>query len=318
MNSQINRRQFLKAGTLAAASSSISIPAFSQEKMLTRAIPGTEEYLPMVGLGAPDVFNVLPEEGKELPLSLIKTMVEHGARVMDTSPFFRPDPPIIGELLAELNLTNELFLTSKITVDGKEAGRQHIERAMANLNKQPMDLLMVHSMRDMHFHWQTLKDLKEAGRTRYIGTSLARPGVMSYNNYANFHSLESFMRAENPDFIMIPYSIHNAEIEERILPLAADMGTAVIIIEAFKTNDDGGLFSLVRGKELPEWAADYDIDTWAKYSLKWIISHPAVTCVVTETNKVKHVIDNLGAGYGSLPDQATRKKMSELLLSMTA
>lgn len=313
----IDRRGFLKAGAALAATSGLSLNTIAQNKMIERMIPGTNEGIPVIGLGGSTVFNEVPPEGKQLSYDLLRAMVEHGGRFKDTSPFFRPNPPVIGELLADLNLTDELFLTSKITVDGKEAGLQHIETAMANLNKQPMDLLMVHNMRDMHFHWPTLKDLKEAGRTRYIGVSFARPNQSAYNNYANFDSLESFMRLENPDFVMIPYSIHNPEIEERILPLAADMGTAVVIIEAFKTTDDGGLFGLVAGKELPEWAADYGIDTWAKYSLKWIVGHPAVTTVITETSKVKHVIDNMGAGYGELPDQAMRKRMSDYLLALS-
>jgi aryl-alcohol dehydrogenase-like predicted oxidoreductase len=302
---------------MAAASCALPIgSSIAQETMLTRVIPGTDEYLPVMGLGASVPFVNLPPEGNELPFALLNAMMEQGGRFLDTSPFFRPDPPIIGQQLSELNLQDELFLTAKITVDGKEAGIQHIERSVANLNKQPMDLLMVHNMRDMQFHWPTLKDMKETGKARYIGVSLGRPGQSAYNNYATFHALESFMRAEDPDFIMIPYSIHHPETAERILPLAMDMGTAVVGIEAFKTNDDGGLFGLVAGKELPDWAAEFDCESWAQFSLKYIASHPAITCVITETNKVKHVIDNMRAGYGRLPDEAMQKRMSEYLLSL--
>lgn len=302
---------------MAAASCALPIgSSIAQETMLTRVIPGTDEYLPVMGLGASVPFVNLPPEGNELPFALLNAMMEQGGRFLDTSPFFRPDPPIIGQQLSELNLQDELFLTAKITVDGKEAGIQHIERSVANLNKQPMDLLMVHNMRDMQFHWPTLKDMKEAGKARYIGVSLGRPGQSAYNNYATFHALESFMRAEDPDFIMIPYSIHHPETAERILPLAMDMGTAVVGIEAFKTNDDGGLFGLVAGKELPEWAAEFDCESWGQFSLKYIVSHPAITCVITETSKVKHVIDNMRAGYGRLPDEAMQKRMSEYLLSL--
>jgi aryl-alcohol dehydrogenase-like predicted oxidoreductase len=302
---------------MAAASCALPIgSSIAQETMLTRVIPGTDEYLPVMGLGASVPFVNLPPEGNELPFALLNAMMEQGGRFLDTSPFFRPDPPIIGQQLSELNLQDELFLTAKITVDGKEAGIQHIERSVANLNKQPMDLLMVHNMRDMQFHWPTLKDMKEAGKARYIGVSLGRPGQSAYNNYATFHALESFMRAEDPDFIMIPYSIHHPETAERILPLAMDMGTAVVGIEAFKTNDDGGLFGLVAGKELPDWAAEFDCESWAQFSLKYIVSHPAITCVITETNKVKHVVDNMRAGYGRLPDEAMQKRMSEYLLSI--
>ena len=314
---RLDRRTFLASSAMAAASCALPIgSAIAQETMLTRAIPGTDEVLPVMGLGASAPFVNLPPEGKELPFALLDAMMEQGGRFLDTSPFFRPDPPVIGQLLSERKLQSELFLTAKITVDGKEAGIEHIERSVANLNKQPMDLLMVHNMRDMQFHWPTVKDMKEAGKTRYIGVSLGRPGQSPYNNYATFHALEAFMRAENPDFIMIPYSIHHQETAERILPLAMDMGTAVVIIEAFKTDDDGGLFGLVGGKALPEWAVEFDCDSWAQFSLKFIASHPAVTCIITETSKVKHVIDNMRAGYGRLPDEAMRKQMSEYLLSL--
>ncbi|MGI9272746.1 MAG: aldo/keto reductase [Woeseiaceae bacterium] len=315
--SKINRRTFLAGSALTAASCALPIGALAaQEGMRKRVIPGTDEYLPVMGLGAPAPLVKMPPEGKELPMSLIQAMLDHGGRVLDTNPFFRPDPAIVGQIVSEMNAHSDLFLTAKITVDGKEQGIEHLERSVANLGKHPMDLCMVHNMRDMHFHWPTLKDWKEAGKTRYIGVSLGRPGQSAYNNYANFHSLEAFMRAESPDFIMIPYSIHHPETAERVLPLAMDMGTAVIGIEAFKTHDDGGLFGLVAGKELPEWAAEFDCDSWAQFSLKFIVSHPAMTSIVTETSKVKHVIDNMRAGYGRLPDEAMRRRMSEYLLSL--
>lgn len=321
---RLNRRTFLTGSAAAVASCTLPMASCAQStatqvatnSMRTRLIPGTNESLPIMGLGASDPFNTMPEEGKELPTALLKTMLENGGKFLDTSPFFRPNPPIVGSLMTELDLQSELFLTAKITVDGDEAGKAHLEKSVANLNKTPFDLVMVHNMRDMHFHWPTMKDWKESGRARYHGVSLGRPGQSPYNNYATFHALESFMKKEKPDFIMIPYSIHNPETADRILPLAQDLGIAVVIIEAFKTNDDGGLFGLVRGKELPDWASEIDVDSWAQYSLKYIASHPAVTTIITETRKVKHVIDNMRAGYGRYPDEAMRKQMSEYLLSL--
>ena len=215
---------------------------------------------------------------------------------------------MIGELLTEMKLQQELFLTGKITVSGKQEGIAHLEKTVANLNKRPMDLLLVHNMREMNVHWPTLKDWKEAGKVRYIGVSLTRT--------TDYRDLERFMVTEKPDFIMVRYSIHHPHTGERILPLAADSGIAVIGIEAFKTDDDGGLFGLVAGSELPEWASEFDCETWAQFSLKYMLGNPAVTCVLTETNKVRHVVDNMRAGYGRLPDEATRERMSEYLLSL--
>ena len=276
--------------------------------MRARRIPGTDEYLPVIGLGAPDIFIDIPPEGKELPKSVLQAMIDQGGRLLDTPAFFRPNVPIVGELLTEMGLQEELFLTTKITVNGKEAGIEHLERAVANLNKRPMDLLLIHNMRTLDEHWATLKDWKEAGRTRYIGVSLTRN--------RDYVEMERFMRTERPDFIMTGYSVHHPMAAESTLPLAADLGIAVLIVEAFKATDDGGIFSIVAGKPLPEWAAEYDIESWAQYSLKFILSNPAVTGIVTETRQVRHVIDNMRAGYGRLPDEATRRRMSEYLLSL--
>jgi diketogulonate reductase-like aldo/keto reductase len=263
---------------MVAAACALPIGSRARESMRTRPIPGTGEHLPVIGLGAPDVFINLPPEGKELPVSLIRTMMELGGRVIDTPPFFRPDVPVIGQLLSEMNLQRELFLTGKITVSGKQEGIRHLERTVANLEP-------------------TLRDWKEAGRVRYIGVSLTRT--------LDYSGLEQFMKTERPDFIMVRYSIHHPYTGDRILPLAMDNGIAVIGIEAFKTNDDGGFFGLVADKKLPDWVAEFDCESWAQFALKFMLSNPAITCVVTETSKVKHVIDNMH-----------RQRMSEHLLSL--
>ncbi len=306
--SKIDRREFLAQGAALTAAASLPVGAFAQQSMLTRRIPGTDEYLPVIGLGAPDIFIDLPPEGKELPKAVLQTMVEQGGRLLDTPAFFRPNVPVVGEFLTEMGLQEELFLSAKITVNGKEAGIEHLERAVANLNKRPMDLLLIHNMRTLDEHWATLKDWKQAGRVRYIGVSLTRN--------ADYVEMERFMKAEDPDFIMTGYSIHHPLAAESTLPLAADLGIGVLIVEAFKATDDGGIFGIVAGKTLPEWAAEFDCETWAQYSLKFILSNPAVTGIVTETRQVRHVIDNMRGGYGRLPDEATRRRMSEHLLSL--
>ena len=276
--------------------------------MRTRRIPGTDEYLPVVGLGAPNIFIRLPPEGKDLPKSVLQTMVDLGGRLLDTPAFFRPDVPVVGDLLTEMGLQQELFLSGKITVNGKQAGIEHLERTVANLNKRPMDLLLIHNMRTLDEHWATLKDWKEAGRVRYIGVSLTRN--------ADYVAMERFMRTESPDFIMTGYSIHHPLAGESTLPLAADLGIGVLIVEAFKATEDGGIFGIVADKPLPEWASEFDCETWAQFSLKYILSNPAVTAIVTETSQVRHAEDNMRAGYGRLPDEATRRRMSEHLLSL--
>jgi diketogulonate reductase-like aldo/keto reductase len=306
---EISRRKFLAdCAILAAAATTLPAGSFAKETMRTRLIPGTDEALPVVGLGAPEIFIKLPPEGKALPKAVIQTMVDLGGRVIDTPPWFRPDVPVIGEILTEMGLQGELFLTGKITVSGKQEGIEHLEKTVRNLNKRPIDCLMVHNMRELKIHWPTLKDWKEAGRVRYIGVSLTRT--------ADFSGLEKFMKDEGPDFIMPGYSITQQGPAARVLPLAADNGIAVITAEPFKAREDGAYFAIVAGKSLPEWASEFDCESWAQFSLKYILSNPAVTCVVTETRKVSHAADNMRAGYGQLPDEATRQRMSEYFLAL--
>ena len=154
----MDRRQFLSKSAALAASTTLPGSAFAQDSMITREIPGTGERLPVVGLGAADIFINAPPEGKELPKAVLQAMVDHGGRVLDTPAFFRPNVPVVGEVLSEMGLQEELFLTGKITVNGKDAGIEHLERTVANLNKRPMDLLLIHNMRTLDEHWATLKD----------------------------------------------------------------------------------------------------------------------------------------------------------------
>jgi diketogulonate reductase-like aldo/keto reductase len=307
--SPINRRQFLAHSAAVAAATALPGESLAKETIRTRPIPGTDEYLPVIGLGAPNFFYRTPPEGDQPAKAVIQAMVEMGGTIIDTPPFFRPDPPVVGRLINEMGLQDELFLTGKITVSGKQEGITHLERTVENVNKCPMDLLMVHNMRDMANHWPTLKDWKEAGKVRYIGVSLTRT--------SDYSGLEQFMKVERPDFIMVRYSIHHPITGERVLPLAADIGTAVIGIEAFKTNADGRLFSLVAGRELPDWVSEFGCETWAQFALKFMLGNPAITCVLTETSKVHHIVDNMRAGYGQLPDATTRRRMSNHLLSLT-
>ena len=306
----INRRHFL-AGSAAISMLGVSTSACAMARgtVRTRLIPGTDERLPVVGLGAPSFFYVSPPEGDGPAKAVIDAMIDKGGRVIDTPPFFRPNPPIVGPILQEMGVQDDLFLTAKITVRGKQAGIAHLEQSVANLGKKPADVLMVHNMLEMKNHWPTLKDWKESGRTRYIGVSLSRT-----NNYDH---LEGFMRRERPDFVMVRYGIHYPITGKRILPLAEELGVGVIGIEAFKTVNDGNLFGLVAGRALPDWAIEFDCESWAQFSLKYILSHPAMTCVVTETSKVGHIIDNMGAAYGRLPNVAQRKKMSDYLLAIS-
>ena len=311
--SQINRRDFLTrtAGLSLAATLPLGCATSLQPAMIKRTIPGTNEALPICALGSPDVFYTTPEgETDELPKSLVQTMYDQGGRVIDTPAFFRPDPPVLGRMIQEMNLQDDLFLVGKITVDGKEAATEHLEKTIANLGKRPLDLMMLHNMRDADNTWQVLEQAKAEGKVRYIGTSEASLRIGN-------EVLEQFMKERKPDFIMPSYSISQNAVEERILPLAQDMGVGVISIESFKLGEnDGAYFSVTANKELPEWAAEFDCNSWAQFALKYVLSNPVVTCTATETSKPHHIIDNMGAGYGRLPDPAMRVRMREYFLSL--
>ena len=188
-----------------------------------------------------------------------------------------------------------------------------MERAIANLNKRPMDRMIALNLWDLENHWPTLRAAKAEGKVRYIGASL-----INIRNISNFdrEPIESFMQEEGPDFFLLGYSMYQNEPEDRLLPLAADLGIGIIVGEPFKTAEDRAYFSVTAGKELPEWATEFDCASWAQFGLKYIVSHPAVTAVVTETSNVNHVIDNMLCGYGRLPDQALRQRMSEHFFSL--
>jgi diketogulonate reductase-like aldo/keto reductase len=304
----LSRRKFLAQTTAVATASTLPTAFFAQESMRTRAIPESDQQIPVVGLGAPEMFFTTPPEGPELPKSLIQAMVDTGGRLLDTPAFFRPDPPDVGGFVTEMNLQDELFLIGKLTVDGKDAAREHLARTAANFNREQMDVMLVHNFQDIESNWEVLKEAKAEGKVRHIGVS------RTYKT--TNEELEQFMRTEKPDVIMLGYNMHQNEHEERILPLAQDSGMGVFVVEPFRVVDDGALFSVTRGKELPEWAAEFDCESWAQFSLKYILSNPAITAIVTETSSAKHVVDNIRGGYGRLPDQAMRKRMSEHFFSM--
>lgn len=312
----INRREFLASSAMAAAATTLPTGAFAQHSMPTgdivkRYIPGTHEALPVVSIGAPAIFtNYREDGGKDLSQDVLRTFIQAGGRVCDTPAFFRPNDPVFGEIMTEMGgLQDDLFLITKITVPGKEAGIAHLERCLNYLGKDPVDLALVHNMNDMPNNWPTLKQYKEEGRARYIGVSLTRQ--------TDYTALTDFMKAERPDVVMTGYSITQQGPEEQdVMAIAQDLGIALLGVEPFKAVDDGAFFSMVSGVEIPDFAKEVGIESWAQYSLKWILGQPGMTSVVMETSTPRHVIDNMNAAYGEFPDQATRKMMSDFLLAL--
>jgi diketogulonate reductase-like aldo/keto reductase len=304
----MTRREAAKliGGTAAAVVLPITTQAASESStMLTRTIPSSGETLPVIGLGTWRAFDVdLTSDIRRQIEEVLSLFVKLGGRVIDSSPMYGRAEEVIGKLTAALSIREKLFLATKVWTHSKENGIKSIERSMALLRTNRIDLMQVHNLLDVHTHLATLRQWKE-GRIRYIG-------VTHYNSSA-FPEVEKILGTEKLDFLQINYSLMEREAENRILPLAQERQIAVIVNRPFGAGD---LFGKVRSKPLPPWAAELDCRSWAQFFLKWIIAHPAVTCVIPATDKPRHLEDNMLAGIGPLPDARMRRRMVELLSSL--
>ena len=302
MTRDTSRRDFLTAlSTLPLVALADRIVS-AQQKMPTRRIPGTNESLPVIGLGSSKVVEEIAKNGEDPLRQVLRTLVAHGGKVVDTWPRNASNDAAFGRVINEPELRDRLFVTAKIDRVGKEAGIAQFQQTQKNYSRKPIDLVQIFSLTDLETHWPTLKDLKQSGAARYIGVTVAEPRLHA--------QLESFLRREKPDFIQTNYSITERQSEERVLPLAADRGVAVLINRPFM---NGTYFRRLEGKRLPPWAKDFGCTTWAQFSLKYILANQALTCVLTETSDPKHMEENAQTGFGATPDEATRKRMRELI-----
>lgn len=286
---------FLAAGAMAAAAPRALGEAVS---INTRKIPKSGEALPVIGLGTWQTFDVGGGAAERAPL---KQVLEHffasGAKVIDSSPMYGRAERVVGELVDK-----PAFLATKVWTTGKEQGVAQMQSSLKKMRAQEIDLMQIHNLVDWRTHLDTLRAWKAEGKARYIG-------VTHYQRSA-FDELEKIIRTEKMDFIQLPYSIASREAERRLLPAAKDTGTAVLVMQPFES---GALFGRVKGKVLPDFAREFDCESWAQYFLKFILGHPAVTCPIPATANPKHVQDNLRAGFGRYPDEAQRLKMIEAI-----
>jgi diketogulonate reductase-like aldo/keto reductase len=301
------RRQMLK--NLAAAMIAISLPEQGlsvtdvHEKMHTRLIPATREPLPVVGCGTYRTFDVgaTPEQRAPL-LEVLKVLFAAGGSVIDTSPMYGAAEHVVGDLLAQTQNRSRAFFATKVWTSGKQAGLDQINRSFELLQDRRIDLIQVHNLLDWKVQISTLRDLKSAGRIRYIG--------ITHYSASAFAEVESVLRSETLDFLQINYAMNDTAVERRILPLAADRGVAVIVNRPF---GGGGLLGELRNRPLPSWAQEIDCQSWAQVLLKFVLSHPAVTCAIPGTGRPEHMLDNIGAGVGRMPDTALRARMIDCL-----
>lgn len=297
---------------MAAASAALVLDPFSSSAqndismILERKIPSTGELLPAVGLGSWQQFDVGTGLAERAPLKeVLKKMQETGGKLIDASPMYGRAEQVIGDLTSELKLNDRFFLATKVWTTGKQEGIDQMNASLQKMRRKKIDLMQIHNLQDWETHLKTLKDWKSVGRIRYIG-------ITHYTD-ASHSRLEQIVKSENIDFVQFNYSIRSRNAEKSLLKTAKDKGVAVIINEPF---EQGALFRAVKGKQLPSWAADYDMQSWAQFFLKYIISNDAVTCVIPGTSDVKHLVDNLAAGQGRLPDEAGRKKMLEWITGL--
>ena len=270
---------------------------------LARPIPSSGETIPAVGLGTWQTFDVGASASERDPLrEVLRRFVEAGGRVIDSSPMYGAAESVVGDLAADIQVTDKLFLATKVWTSGRDAGSAQMEQSLRRLRTKRLDLMQIHNLLDWRVHLKTLREWKQAGRIRYLG-------VTHYTASA-FDELEKVLRAEPLDFVQVNYSLGERDAERRILPLARDRGIAVLVNRPFSA---GSLFSSVRGRPLPAWTAEIGCESWAQVFLKWILAHPAVTCVIPATRRPEHLVDNMKAGLGVLPDPPTRERMAALV-----
>jgi aryl-alcohol dehydrogenase-like predicted oxidoreductase len=297
----IERRTFLQlmAASVAAAAAPSGTLAAGASPMARRRIPGTDEAVPLIGMGSADTFDVGDDGMKRAVLQgVLRNLVDAGGSVIDTSPMYGSAERVLGDLIEGLGVGSKLWLATKVWTRGREAGARQIDESFARLRTRRLDLLQIHNLLDWREHLPTLRALQEAGRVRYSGVTHYR---------ADAHAdLERVLGAERFDWVQVNYSLAEPEAAARLLPFCADHGIAVMVNRPFA---DGAMFARVRGKALPPWAGDVGCASWGQFFLRWILSHPAVTCVIPATSKPEHAADNVAAGRVPLPDARQRERM---------
>lgn len=267
--------------------------------MLTRKIPRTGEPVPVIGCGTYIGFNVAPSNAMQGDLpAVMQCLHEAGGSVLDTSPMYDKAEATVGKLLDGLQMHASTFLATKVWTKGKAAGEAQMQRSMALMGTSTIDLMQVHNLVDYEVHLKTIRDWKEKGIVRYSG--------LTHYSSSAYRQLEQVLKAEDVDFVQFNYSVRDREAEQTLLPLAADLGVAVIVNMPFGS---GGLLRELSHRAIPAWAADYECTTWSALLLKFILAHSAVTCVIPGTGSGKHMAENAAAGHGRPADNGFRLRL---------
>lgn len=302
MKSGLPRRKFLQgiAGVAGLSGLPLSLTAAVQPGMHTRAIPTSGEQLPVIGLGSARTFDVAQAGGQQENCTrIMQAFFEMGGGMIDSSPMYGRSEGVIGRGLSQINDHGNLFSATKVWIPGQTPGVLQMEHSLDLWGLDSFDLIHVHNLVDWETHLPWLREWKEEGRVRYVGVTTSHG--------RRHEELEQILRTEPLDFVQFTYNVEKREAEKRLLPLTRDRGVAVVINRPFER---GGLFDRVKGHVLPPWAAEIDCENWAQVFLKFIVSHPDVTCAIPATTNIDHLRENMGALQGRLPDQAMRQRMA--------
>ncbi len=304
-NTRRETLQCLGLGSL----SLIAVPtllSFTQsQNMMSRIIPSSGEQLPAVGLGTWQTFDAgTSEEELKILKQVLGEMQKLGGKVIDSSPMYGSSEAVVGQLTSQLK-NSDFFYATKVWTSGEQAGIAQMNASRENMRRKTLDLMQIHNLLDWQTHVKTLRKWKEEGKIRYWG-------LTHYLDSAH-ETLEKIIRQEKPDFVQFNYSIQSRNAEESLFETCQEYRAATVINQPYES---GSLFRKVKGNELPVWATEYDINSWGQYFLKFILSNETVTCVIPGTASPKHVIDNMMAGYGTLPDTSAREKMVSYLESL--
>ncbi|RVU39668.1 aldo/keto reductase [Hwanghaeella grinnelliae] len=301
----VHRREFL-IGSLAASMLGIPIAGSAAALKLSKRIPATGEMLPAIGMGTWITFNVGPVPAlRAQRAEVLRRFFSHGGGMIDSSPMYGTAEDVLGDCFQRLGSTDGLFSASKVWTRDADEGRSQLADSFRLWGIDRFNLMQVHNLVNWEAHLPMLAERKKAGRIRYLGVT---------TSHGSRHAeMAQVMKSEHVDFVQLTYNILDREAEVRLLPMAADLGKAVIANRPFRR---GSLPDALRGKPLPEWSSELGIATWPEYLLKFIISHPAITCAIPATSQIAHMDENMRAMEGPMPDAAMRRRMIDYVAAL--
>jgi diketogulonate reductase-like aldo/keto reductase len=298
----ISRRQFTAGMTAGIAAAGVAGPIFAQAGMPVRPIPGTNETLPIVGLGSTRPVAAIAELGSDRVEAIVRALAQYGGRMIDTWPRAAQADAAFGAIISKPDLRDELFVSINFMDTAGYAGIDQFERLLNDYGRVQIDLLNVGNLVGLDELWPRLRAARESGQARYIGVTVAQTEL--------YGSLEQFLRTESPDFVMVNYSVTERDVEQRLLPLLEDKGIAVLVSRPFM---NGAYFERLENVPLPSWTAEFDCESWAQFSLLYILANTSVTCVLTETTNPDHMAENAQTAFKPFPDAATLRRMREFI-----